>query len=1244
MNIGGKIRLLLLIFGLCCIATALSLDHSITRTDLLVHEAGQLQENLTAKEKIIQDFLSNPEKIKEAESFYKNGNTALKFIEDYREQGINMLIYKEGQLEFWSANKVFPTIGKIKEGTSFKQLANGWYELVKKTSGNYTFLFLVSVKSQFVIENQYLRNQIVPTLFSRNSLDLAAFTDKETVDIFSIHKEYLFPVKLSDSYKDGIYSSAQLWLWLIGLFSICLFVNSYCSKLASSGRVLAGTGILVVFFIALRLSDLRYLWLNHQFNLEIFNPSIYAQSDFLPSLGDFLLNVLAITWISLFAYTYRSKYVFPKWISKNKIPGIIFHLILLLILSAMGFLIDNVFFGLIDNSKINFDITNIINLSFISVVCIFILCLVWFNVFLIANIFIELTKQLNVTHKERITLFISTLSIYFIFKLIDDFNVYFLVYALLIFILSWNNYIQRGKFSIRIFAALFFCMAFLTALKYIKFNDIKERSMRKGIAQKLMLADDPKVINSITSFEDSISADSIIIQYFKKPSLSQSFQIHNYVTKKYIDGYLSRFDYKMYEYNRQDSSYNYESNVPLSKYKSLVRSGAVKTPDANYFYRINDTFGFQDYFGIIPIFEKGNIIGSMVIELTSQPYDYNNQFPELLIDGKLKSDEDFSNYSFAFYKDNRLFSQSGKYTYEMVTKRFNGIVDSVLFKNEVNPDYNHAIYKQDAAKIIVISKEKMPYMARLATLSFFFLVFILFSAVLYCLIWLVKNIDDHQTGWFNVNQYLMINANKILYKTRIQVTIVLSVVATLLIVGWTTFYYIKDEYLGQQKDAIREKVRKVQLAYEKTILNKGLRNDEEAKYEFSQFADVNATFLNLYDVNGNLYLTSLQKMYDYRIIGQKIGSKAFINMHIKQKSEFLNTNEVIGSFTYAAGYAPIRNAQNHTIAYIGLPYYANEADYQEKIGLFINTLINIYALVFVLIGVLAVFLANQITHPLTFIQDSIRQTKLGQRNHPLVWHRQDEIGLMIKEYNKMLMALELSAVKLARSERESAWREMAKQVAHEIKNPLTPLKLGVQLLEKSWREQDPNFAKKFASFNQSFIEQIDSLATIASEFSNFAKMPDTKLENLSLVPIIEQAIDVFNNIEQIEISLINSLNKELMVLGDKDQLLRTFNNLLKNAIEATEGKEKGVISIKIISDQKFAFVEVEDNGKGIDQGLQNEIFVPNFTTKSSGTGLGLAFVKQAIENAGGTISFKSTLNGGAVFYLSFPLVEPETEG
>ena len=1239
MNLGGKIRFLLLILGICCLITALSLKHSITKKDLLRHEAGILQQNLAGNERIVYNFLADHQQVEGASQLHLYGNQALSFINSFRPKGINLLTYEHNELKFWSSFRAIPPDpDKIKEGSSFVQFPNGWYEVIKKTQGNFSLVFLIDVKNQFSIQNRYLKNGIVNNLLSTNSLSLASFMDEDVYDIMNLDGKSLFEVKLNPNYTQGIYATIQIWLWVTGLFCFALFTNSSCAWLVKRGYLLSGTLLLTLFFVGLRITDLQYGWFNHQFNLEIFSPSIYAESFFLPSVGDFLLNVLSLTWVVLFIYTYKDRYKLPGWFVRSKAAGLGFHVFLLLLFSGVAFLINNVFFGLIYNSKINFDITNIINLSWLSWVCIIILCLVWFNVYLGVSIGIELTRRLLVTHKERLFLFFSLFLLYSIYMMSTSFTAFFIAYGLFLFILSYNIYVQHSKFSIGIFAAIFFCLAFISSIKYLKFNDIKERNNRYVIAQRLLSSDDPKVINSIESLGDGISNDLFIADYFKSPGRNRHLALQNYINKTFLDGYLSPFEHNFYEFSAMDSTAVNKEERSLQHYQNLVKSGSVKI--SNFFYRLNDTFGYQNYFGIIPIFDENHILGTLVIELKSQQYNYSSQFPEILIDGKLKTDEDYSNYSFAFYNNNKLIKQSGKYTYKLFNTEFRGKFGEPVLLNDTRQGYSHLIYTASNSKIIVISKEKVTYIVRLAALSFFFLVFIIFSVAIYMLIWLLKNIDQSWGGWFNINRSLMINANKILYKTRIQLSIVLSVVATLLIVGWSTFFYIRDEYRKQQEDFIREKIRKVQLSYEKQVFASGIpKNTDQAVVNFNQFADINSAYLNLFDMNGNLLFTSLPKLYDYGIIGTKMGSKAYVFLKQLQRSEYSNPSETVGAFSYSSAYAPIRNAQNETVAYIGLPYYGNEADYQSKIGLFINTLINIYALVFVAIGVLAVFLANQITSPLTFIQESIKKTKLGQKNQPIQWSRHDEIGSLIKEYNKMISALEDSAVKLAKSERESAWREMAKQVAHEIKNPLTPLKLGVQLLEKSWKENDPNFALKFERFYKSFVEQIDSLATIASEFSNFAKMPDTKLETLLLIPIIEQSRDVFAHTKDAEIYISNLTNKEILVLGDKDQLLRSFNNLMKNAIEAASMRDKCLIQVKITNDSDYVWIEVEDNGKGIDKDLQEKIFVPNFTTKSSGTGLGLAFVKQAIENADGTISFESSAESGTIFYLSFPLVQ-----
>jgi len=283
----------------------------------------------------------------------------------------------------------------------------------------------------------------------------------------------------------------------------------------------------------------------------------------------------------------------------------------------------------------------------------------------------------------------------------------------------------------------------------------------------------------------------------------------------------------------------------------------------------------------------------------------------------------------------------------------------------------------------------------------------------------------------------------------------------------------------------------------------------------------------------------------------------------------------------------------------------------------------------------AVIIARQITAPLSFIQLNLGKIIYGKKNEPIKWQRDDEIGALVNEYNKMIAALENSAQRLAQSERESAWREMAKQVAHEIKNPLTPLKLGLQLLEKSWKDKDPKFDQKFERFSKSFVEQIESLSSIASEFSSFARMPDTHLERINIFDMLNQAVVIFVQMDNIKINF-QQPEAPFYIKADRDQLLRCFNNLLKNAIEATQQRNPGIIDINYVISKNNILLSIKDNGNGIPEQMRDKIFEPNFTTKSSGTGLGLAFVKNSIENADGRVWFETIQGVGTTFYLSLP--------
>jgi nitrogen fixation/metabolism regulation signal transduction histidine kinase len=212
---------------------------------------------------------------------------------------------------------------------------------------------------------------------------------------------------------------------------------------------------------------------------------------------------------------------------------------------------------------------------------------------------------------------------------------------------------------------------------------------------------------------------------------------------------------------------------------------------------------------------------------------------------------------------------------------------------------------------------------------------------------------------------------------------------------------------------------------------------------------------------------------------------------------------------------------------------------------------------------------------------------------------------------------------------------MAKQVAHEIKNPLTPLKLGLQLLDKSWRDKDPKFDQKFERFSKSFVEQIESLSSIASQFSAFAKTPDTIPQKLNLFEILTQAVSIFKQIDHVKIVLQQN-ERPFIINADRDQLLRCFNNLIKNAVEAFPADSYGLIEIKYKVTGMNILLTIKDNGNGISEKLREKIFEPNFTTKSSGTGLGLSFVKNSIENAGGRVWFETVVSKGTTFYISLP--------
>ncbi len=1224
--------------------TAIIVQQTYTSKNNLVQTAETLEDNLHKKEQFVSDIFNDKAKFDQLKTLKDSDKAALQTIKDFTtDQNIWLVTYKKGELAFWSGVKVIPERPDlIHNGFSFFDGRNGHYDVLKKSEGDFSAIAFIPVKIEYPFQNQYLKNTFASNLLSDNNISIADFTDKNIYEVTSINQTYLFSVKLNPNHASHKFFYFEIIVWTLCFMVLCLLIHNCCNYIATKGYVYLSFAILALFIVLVRILNMYYAWPDFTFKPDIFTPQLYASGKLFPSFGDFCINILAISWFVCFIYRYKDKLL--KHIS-NKFLGYTITVACILLLTAVSTLLLKLFYGLVLYSKINFDVNNVLNLSGYSVLGILMLCFAFLIFYLLVEICLTLCSNIEIPVSHQVTLLIAGVFIVTLLSALnyEEFTFFYALWAIWVLIRGYAYQYKQAKLSSGALISIILVCAVVSAIKLNHFQSIKENSTRVEFVKQLEKPDDVKADNIFRGIEKKITNDDFIKRYFTD-SVHNGDYLKDYIQKLYLNGNLLGYSTEVYTYDDKDQllSASGAKKYDKSVFTGMVEYSAIKV--YGNFYRASSSFGYREYFAQLPIYKNGNNLGTLVIDLNSSPLQTENAFPALLADGNATQEEDFKDYSYAFYTDDKLTGQHGKYDYGFSNNEFKGKVNQYVFKTTLFPDpsaysfwstYNHLIYKHDNRNLLVVSIKENPIMDIITSVTFFFIVFLVFSVLSIVTSWLwgrikILYIENNYFHWA-----LKINLDNILYKTRIQFSIVFAVVITLVLVGVITYASIAQQYDEQQDNTISDRISRIGKAFEKADFINGLdRIDQNFQIKFNEFANTYSADLTLFNLDGAELVSTQPKIYDYRLIAKRMNGKAYIFLDKLQKSEFIN-KEIIGLLNYKAAYVPVKDAKNRTLGYLELPYFSNEADYKTRLGSLLNAMINIYALIFIAIGLLAIIIARQITNPLNIIQHSLSRTIYGQKNESIKWNRNDEIGALVREYNTMIAALEQSAQKLAQSERESAWREMAKQVAHEIKNPLTPLKLGLQLLEKSWRDKDPKFDQKFERFSKSFVEQIESLSSIASEFSAFAKMPDTRIERMDVFEVLTQAVVVYKQMENIKI-VYQAPEKPFLINADRDQLLRCFNNLLKNAIEAIQHGIQGIIEINYLVTNKNILLSIKDNGNGIAEHQREKIFEPNFTTKSSGTGLGLAFVKNSIENAGGKVWFETAIGTGTTFYISLP--------
>jgi signal transduction histidine kinase len=395
--------------------------------------------------------------------------------------------------------------------------------------------------------------------------------------------------------------------------------------------------------------------------------------------------------------------------------------------------------------------------------------------------------------------------------------------------------------------------------------------------------------------------------------------------------------------------------------------------------------------------------------------------------------------------------------------------------------------------------------------------------------------------------------------------------------------------------------------------------------------DIHRLDLNIYDLEGKLLISSYPSFSsdttNYNLPKYVIDEVADNSDHRFLENKDIKGKKVQASYTY------ITDSKFKPIGILGLPYLQDNTDQNKELDEFLTRLLLANGFIIILAILIALWSSDYITKSLKKISDKLQKTVLGSNNSKIeIKGTSSEIQTLVNAYNRMVDELEESAKKLAKSEREEAWREMAKQVAHEIKNPLTPMRLTIQSFQRKFDSKDPNIEEKLKEFSEILIDQIDTLTSIASAFSNFAKMPSQKKETLNVIEVVKNATDIFAE----NYITFNSEKEKIIAKLDKTQLIRIVTNLIKNAIQAMENQDNPKIVISVKEHDDKVIIEVSDNGKGIKPEHKDYIFEPKFTTKSSGMGLGLPMIKNIIEAYKGSITFNSEIVKGTTFIVELP--------
>lgn len=1167
-------------------------------------------------------------------------------INEYMGSDIGVFIYNKNDvgnflLDFWSNNKFLPSNKDLlkADGKYFVPYSSSRFEFIKKTflqkGKQFIAVAMIPLHWSYFIENDYLQSGY-PTLGDvENRYQLV--TSGAQFYIRNGDGKVLFGLSERKQVKEvspGIWSLSLRVLAIIFLLSfvhVCALDIVYKKGWVRGFLFLAGN----VFILRLLSYNLPFPFKFR--NLELFDSSIYASNKLHPSLGDLLINVILLFWIlSFIKLVAINKFKNAENLTGTK--GSVVSFLLSVFLIVLSFVSANVIASLIADSKISFDVSNFFYLNYYSVVAFIILGLIVLSFFHFSHIaLLFIYKCVNIPKYTKYLIVVVAGFVYLSINLNDSSSLRNLVVLLWLLVYLGIMEFRKEDIYVPILRSAFFliwliffasCISALIIYQHHSGELVKQRTDAEKIAEEA----DPKAQNAMGTGITNINDDFLTANFNRFLNETSNKIIKDSLINENFSTYLNRFDTRLYTFDNFYHPLFNEDSVQYSDLNTFIgRSKNTAYADLYYYENASKSFSL--------LYEKEikdslkNILGYFFV--TAEPKKYKSQalYPELF--KQVKDVEQDLNQVYAVYNKGELINSVGDYNFVSHIPK-----DQLLrqeYKEQRKGNFKELWYNAGNNRLVIIVKDASFFIESITLFAYLFGSF-LFIIVLF------------QTGHFLVkykfNYKRLKTGLRLNIRHQIQGAIIFISIFSFLVIGIATISFYIDRFQQTNQDRLVKTIKTLGDEIETQVANHRNSDDVEQIYELGTGSELEKTFkevselhnvdANFFDINGNLRVSTQPYLYNKGLLSRVMDPEAYYKLRYQNQIQVVQ-KETVSRFAFLSIYVPIKDENGDLYAYLNIPYLNTQSELNKEISNFLVTLINLNAFIFVIAGAISVLLTNRITNSFTLIASKMKEVNLGKANEEITWNANDEIGALVIEYNKMVKKLEESALALAKSEREGAWREMARQVAHEIKNPLTPMKLSIQYMQKAFKENNPNSDAIAERVSRTLVEQIDQLAKIASDFSQFANIGSVKIEVFDINEILGSLVNLYSANERLNV-VFNRPGPKAIISADRSQINRLFTNLFQNAMEASDGKQVIKLHVNEIINANKLQIDITDHGVGIPDEKREKIFTPNFTTKSSGTGLGLAMCKGIVEKANGRIWFDTEVGKGTTFHVLLPLV------